>query len=172
MNDEALKSSLASQYRAALRMLREAIDRCPDEVWYDDSPCNAFWQVAYHTLFFAHLYMQVDEAAFVPFRGHQARVQHPDGFRGPADPGSPLPLLPDPYSRGHVLDYCDFCIEQVEGALGEMDLGATGCGFYWYPIGKFEHQLVNIRHIQHGAAQLADRLRAACDHGVKWHGRG
>ena len=33
-----------------------------------------------------------------------------------------------------------------------------------------EHQLVNLRHIQHHAAQLADRLRTARDHGVRWVG--
>lgn len=172
MDNEGLKSTLASQYRAALRMLREAVERCPDELWLDEEPCNAYWQIAYHTLFFAHLYMEVDEAAFIPFPGHQSRVQHPDGLPGPADPDSPLPLLPDPYSREHVLRYCDFCIERVAKALGEMDLEAARCGFHWYPIGKFEHQIVNIRHIEHGAAQLADRLRAACDHGVRCQGRG
>ena len=28
-------------------------------------------------------------------------------------------------------------------------------------MSKLEHQLVNLRHIQHHAAQLADRLRSA-----------
>jgi hypothetical protein len=30
--------------------------------------------------------------------------------------------------------------------------------------------VVNLRHIQHGAAQLADRVRATADVGVQWAG--
>jgi antitoxin (DNA-binding transcriptional repressor) of toxin-antitoxin stability system len=39
-------------------------------------------------------------------------------------------------------------------------------------MSKLEHQLVNIRHIQHHTAQLMDRLRASEDIGVKWVGAG
>ncbi len=43
---------LKGQYRAGLAMLRQAVELCPDALWYDDAPTNAFWQVAYHVLFF------------------------------------------------------------------------------------------------------------------------
>src|ERR1043166_5324966 len=59
------RSELKSQYHAALAMLREAIERCPDEEWLSRDHKNAFWQVAYHVLFFTHLYLQPNEAAFV-----------------------------------------------------------------------------------------------------------
>jgi len=39
-----------------------------------------------------------------------------------------------------------------------------------FPDVKLEHQLVNLRHAQHHAAQLADRLRAAVDLGTRWVG--
>jgi hypothetical protein len=58
----------------------------------------------------------------------------------------------------------------IDGAVDAMDVLASGSGFSWYPIPKLEHQVVNIRHIQHGAAQLADRVRAAADAGVDWVG--
>src|SRR5262249_38512334 len=51
-----LRSVLKSQYHASLAMLREAIERCPSEEWLSTNHKNAFWQVSYHTLFFAHLY--------------------------------------------------------------------------------------------------------------------
>ena len=51
-----------------------------------------------------------------------------------------------------------------------VDLLSPSSGFYWYKIPKLEHQLVNIRHIQHHGAQLADRLRQAADIGVDWVG--
>jgi|TARA_B100001964_G_C14207214_1_gene588714 hypothetical protein len=49
-----------------------------------------------------------------------------------------------------------------------LDLNAEDCGFWWYDESKFEHQLVNIRHLQHHTGQLADRLRRAADRGVDW----
>src|SRR5512147_705747 len=91
-----LRAILKSQYHAGLAMLREAIDRCPDDLWLSTGPRNAFWQVAYHALFFTHLYLQSDHTAFRPWEQHQSGVQHPDGIPGRADPNSSLPLIPSP----------------------------------------------------------------------------
>lgn len=162
-----LKLVLKSQYHASLAMLGEAIERCPDNVWLATDHKNAFWQIAYHTLFFTHLYLQQDEAAFRPWERHQGAVQHPDGISGPADPNSPLPLIPDPYTKAQVLEYWNFCDQMVD-AVDKLDLECPHSGFYWYQMSKLEHQLVNLRHIQHHAAQLADRLRSAADVGIKW----
>lgn len=167
---ESLRSILKAQYHASLEMLKEAIERCPDELWLDSRPANAFWQIAYHTLFFTHLYMGPDEAAFVPWHGHQADVQHPDGIAGPADPESALPLVPEPYSKEQVLEYWKICDDMVEEVVDTLDLYGAESGFWWYKVPKLEHQIINIRHIQHGAAQLADRVRAAADVGINWAG--
>lgn len=56
--DEALRTILKSQYHAALAMLRETIEQCPDDLWLATQHTNSFWQVAYHTLYFTHLYLQ------------------------------------------------------------------------------------------------------------------
>jgi hypothetical protein len=50
-----LAAVLKSQCHASLAMLRDAIEKCPDDLWLDARPRNAFWQVAYHVLFFTHL---------------------------------------------------------------------------------------------------------------------
>jgi hypothetical protein len=164
---EVLRDPLKRQYRAALLMLRDAVERCPDALWDDPAPTNTFWQVAYHTLYFTHLYLQPSEAAFVPWTGHQAGVQHEDGIAGPADPASPLPLVPDPYTKDQVLAYLEHVHASVDG-VDALDLGAATSGFWWYPMGKLEHQLVNLRHVQHHVGQLADRVRAATGDGVRW----
>jgi hypothetical protein len=167
---QELRTTLKSQYRAALAMLRQAVELCPEESWVDDGHTNAPWQIAYHTLFFAHLYMQPEEAAFRPWEQHRANAQYPDCIAGPPNPDSDLPLLPEPYGKDEVLAYCDVCELMVEDAVDAIDVTASESGFYWYPIPKLEHQLVNLRHIQHGAAQIADRVRAAADVGVDWVG--
>ena len=168
--DRELRASLKSQYHSALAMLKESIVRCPEETWYDETPKNACWQLAYHTLFFTHLYLQPDEAAFRPWPGERTGVRHPHGIAGPADPDSPLPFLPSPYSKNEVLEYWEFCDRMVDGAVETLDFGRKESGFSWYPVPKLEHQIVNVRHVQHHAAQLADRVRAAAGVGVRWAG--
>lgn len=163
-----LRAVLKSQYHAALAMLRETIENCPKELWYSKEPLNAFWQVAYHTLYFTHLYLMSGEAAFRPWEGHQADVQHPDGIPGPADPESALPLIPEPYTKAQALAYWSFCEELVDGAVDALDLHSQESGFSWYQVSKLEHQIINIRHIEHHMAQLADRLRAAEGIGTRW----
>lgn len=160
---------LKSQYHAALAMLHDAIEKCPDAVWTSKAPTNAFWQVAYHTLYFAHMYLQSDRAAFRPW-AHQREAQHANGIPGKPDPASPLPLIPEPYTRAQVLEYWSFCDQMVDGCVDALDLERADSGFSWYKISKLEHQLVSLRHIQHHAAQLADRLRAAENIGIRWVG--
>src|SRR5690242_11533301 len=62
ITDSAVRAVLKNQYHAALAMLREGVERCPAEEWSDTRHKNAFWQLAYHTLFFTHLYLQQNEA--------------------------------------------------------------------------------------------------------------
>jgi hypothetical protein len=165
-----LRAALGSQYHAALAMLREVVERYPEERWEADRRVNAPWQLAYHSLFFTHLYLQPEVAAFRPWKGHRSQVQHEDGIAGPADPGNDLPLIPDPYTKAQVLEYLAFCDALVDEAVAALDLLSPQSGFHWYPIGKLEHQLVNLRHVQHHTAQLADRLRNDAGLGTRWVG--
>ena len=96
-----LRSVLKSQYHASLAMLREAIERCPPEEWVSIGHKNAFWQVSYHTLFFAHLYLQCDEAAFCPWEQHRGER---DGIEG------------EPYTQTQVVEYWEFCDRMVDAA--------------------------------------------------------
>jgi hypothetical protein len=45
-------------------------------------------------------------------------------------------------------------------------------GFSWYKVSKLEHKIINVRHIQLGASQLAARLRATLNVGLDWVGAG
>ena len=163
-----LRSLLKNQYRAALAMLREALDQCPESLWANDGHRNSFWQIAYHTLFFTHLYLQRSEFEFRPWKDHQSAVQHEDGIAGPADPNSTLPLIPEPYTKEQVLEYWQFCNGIIDGAIDAMNLNDAASGFTWYKVSKLEHQFISLRHIQHHTGQLADRLRASVGVGTKW----
>ncbi|MBX3142222.1 MAG: DinB family protein [Trueperaceae bacterium] len=165
---ELVRLALASQYRAGLAMLREAVELCPDGAWESQDHANAFWQVAYHALYFTHLYLQPTPQDFVPWPGHQSAVQNQDGIGGPPDPYSSWPVVPDPYTKQQVLEYCAYIDERIGGFLEALDLGSPDCGFPWYQVSKFEFQLVNVRHLHHHMAQLADRVRTATGRGVSW----
>jgi hypothetical protein len=171
MPDSAsLRTILKSQYHAALAMLRDTIERCPDDLWLRADTPNAFWQLAYHTLFFAHLYLLDGPDAYTGWRGHQHQVQQPDGIGGPPDPKSDLPVSPRPYTTSEALEYWAICDGLVDARVDAMDLDSAHSGFYWYEVSKLEHQLVNLRHIQHHTAQLADRLRNTLGLGTRWVG--
>ncbi len=170
--NDAVRDALKRQYQAALAMLRDAVERFPDERWTEPVAGNAFWQVAYHALFFTHFYLHAHVDAFRPFPGHQHEVEHADGLAGPPDPASSLPLLPEPYSKTHVLAFADHLIAGLDRTVDALDLDAPESGFPWYPMAKLEHQLLNLRHLAHHTGQLAERFRAATDTGVEWASSG
>ncbi len=156
---EAIRSALKSQYHATLAMLRTAIRRCPDDLWTrSDGHTNPFWRIAYHTLFYTHLYLQPNNWVFHPWEHHQRGIQHMD---------RPLRTR-RPYIKAEVLTYWSICESLVDDAVDALDLNNPQSGFSWYKIPKMEHQIVNIRHIQYHEAQLADRLRVATGAGVGW----
>ena len=58
---------IQSQYLAGLAMLGDVIENCPDAFWNAAKDRNKTWQVAFHSLFFVHLYLQPKHAEFNPF---------------------------------------------------------------------------------------------------------
>ena len=162
-----VKAALASQYRASLRMLRDAIEQCPDDLWTDEAPKNAFWHVAYHALFFGHLYLMPDEKSFVPWMSQREETHHLGNLPWP--PHDP-PDTGEPFSRDELLGYCDHLDALIEPTLETVDLAADSCGFWWYEMPKLDHEILSIRHLQHHAGQLADRLRNEAGIGIRWRG--
>jgi hypothetical protein len=155
-----LRDVLASQYRSSLAMLRSVIADCPDEAWADERFRVPSWRIAYHTVFFTNLYLQKSPKAFKAWDGCA------DGVEGL---GPKAPSVDEPYSRERILGYVEDCSRLADEQLPIMDLDGP-CGFHWYDTNKLEHQLINIRHVQHHAAQLADRLRNVLDKGIPWVG--
>ena len=171
LDTDSLRKILKSQYHASLAMLRDAVENCPEDLWLRADTPNACWQLAYHTLFFTHLYLLDSPDEYAGWRGHQSQVQQEDSIAGPPDPKSKLPVIPRPYTKTEVLEYWTICDGMVDARLDRMNLEGEQSGFYWYKMSKLEHQLVNLRHIQHHTAQLADRLRNALGVGTAWVGQ-
>jgi hypothetical protein len=161
-----LQHHIARQYRASLAMLGRAVELCPESLWLSADYHNRFWHVAYHTLFFTNLYLQPDEGSFTPWAKHKPDSQYL-GPR-PRTPQAPR-KIDSPYTKAEVLEYHELCRAEVEAKVPALDLVAPS-GFYWLPFNKAELQFYNLRHLQHHAGQLADRLRTALSVGVEWVG--
>ena len=73
------REPIIAQYLAALAMLKQSILACPETIWDRPDDPTTFSQVAYHALFFTHLYLQESEHAFRVWSGHR------DAYRFEAD---------------------------------------------------------------------------------------
>ena len=157
---------IKSQYRASLSMLEEAITRCPDEMWDDPSASQRFWHICFHTLFFTHLYLQVNEQAFVPWEKHRDEYQF---FESLPWPPHRAPKIREPYTKAELIEYLTLIKNEVEDKVAILDLH-TESGFNWLSFSKLDLQFYNIRHIQHHTGQLDDRLRINSGIGIRWAG--
>lgn len=153
------KEALKGQYHASLAMLRDCIEKCPDEVWVSGTHPRNFWRITFHTLYFADLYLAHSLETWAPWEKtrESCRVLWEDDDEYPGPPQEP------PYSRQELLEYLFDIDSRVDSQLDEMDLNAPTCGIPWYSLGKLEHQIVNIRHIGGHVGQLSELLMA---HGI------
>ena len=134
-------------------MLKQAISKCPAERWNDTQARKKFWQVAYHALFYCHLYLQDNLKDFIAWEKHRKDYEQTG----------------EPYSVEEMLEFFELCRQTVENKVSSQNLDAAS-GFDWLPFSKLELQLYNIRHIQHHAAELIEWLGANEGIEVDWAG--
>jgi hypothetical protein len=146
-----IKQVIQSQYLAALEMLRQVIENCPESLWYDPNQKFKFWSKAYHVVFFVHLYLQNAEKDFVQWEKHH-------------DPDGDIP-----FTKEEVLEYLAFAEKQVMERVPVTDLEAES-GFHWYPVNKLELQFLNIRHIQQHTGELYEFLGTRENIELPWVG--
>jgi len=142
------RPTIISQYHAALEMLKQSILACPETLWHRPDDRTPFWQIAYHALFFTHVYVQESEQAFSLWPAHREEYRFESEARTP---------LAEPATKAIVLEYLAFCQHQVVEKVSAMVLDAAS-GFDWLPFTKFELQLYSIRHIQQHVGELMERL--------------
>jgi hypothetical protein len=150
-----LSAAIRSQYEAALRMLRLAIEACPEQAWDDAGEKNRFWHVAYHAVFFTHLYLHDSYETFRPWPGHRPEYQ----FLGQAPGPPPRPArIGAPLTKAEVQALLSLVRAELPARLAALTPGAPS-GFHWLSFDKLELHLYSIRHLQHHTGQLVDRLR-------------
>jgi hypothetical protein len=165
-----IRRALKEQYHAALAMLADCVERCPDEVWTSGTYPRTFWRITLHAAFFTHLYLGQDEAAFQPWLTGPERYNALWELRGDVEPFE-LPDAIEPLRRKDTLDYIAFLDSLVDPTLDRLDLDAAETGFSWYKdMSKLSHELMNLRHIQGHIGQLSEILMG---HGIDtdWIGK-
>lgn len=141
-----IKAGLCRQYDASIRMLRDCVQKCPKNIWNRPGERPA-WKIAYHCLFYTHLYLMADMTKFKPWEMHR---------EGAEDIHSETST--EPYSQAEILTYLEFLREMIPAQVESLDLDSQVSGFPWYNMPKFDHQLVNLRHIMAHVGQLSELL--------------
>ncbi len=153
------KAALWPQFGAAIDMLENAMDACPDELWNDRSQQPEFWYLVYHTLFFLDLYLSGAVEGYVPPKPFTLSELDPAG------------VLPERvYSKDEIRTFLDHCRSKCKATIESLSdaQGGQRCGFAWVDCTVAELFLYNMRHVQHGAAQLNLILRQKTNSAPGW----
>jgi uncharacterized damage-inducible protein DinB len=166
--DSGLRAVVWRQFGAAIDMLENAINACPDRVWADVSKPQGssisgvgFWYVAYHTLFWFDFYLSESKEGFVPPAPFTLSEFQPE-------------QLPErAYSKDELRAYLAHgrskCLEKI-GTLTDEDANRLH-RFPWGEVSGLELLFYNMRHVQHHAAQLNLMLRQSVDSAPHWVAR-
>src|SRR5258707_405908 len=132
-----IKQIITGQFEASLAMMKKCIQACPPAHW-DGKIANAtFRQVAYHTLFFADLYLSPNEEAFT-----LRELHHRGGDERRPTVSAGLP-------QDETLSYVAICRRKLlEILAAETRKSLEGpSGFSWRKISRGELHIYNIRHV-------------------------
>jgi uncharacterized damage-inducible protein DinB len=150
---ELIKSMLRGQYEATLCMLHDCIARCPEGHWEGKVAHYPFWNVAYHALIFADLYLHAGKEHFA------FSHMHPQGWKE-FDEEYPSRR----FGQGELVEYAEAVRRKAVRMIGqETEASLAGPSGYGgrRPPTRVEMHVYNIRHIQHHTGQLSAFLRRA-----------
>lgn len=151
------------QFHAAIDMLANAMEACPDSVWSGEER-PVFWYVTFHVLFFLDLYLSSeDESRFQPPAPFGLTEFDPDG------------IMPErAYRKDELLGYVGHCRQKLDAVMAGMTeaWAADACPFSFREMSNGELLLYNLRHVQHHAGQLNVLLRQRTDSAPRWVSKG
>ncbi|MCO6438752.1 MAG: DinB family protein [Phycisphaerae bacterium] len=147
---DLLKTVIGHQYDAALAMLHDCLETCPAVLWDGPVARYPFWQVAYHTLCFADLYLAPSEERF------ELTEMHPQGW---AEFENEYPSRR--FEKGELTAYAKACRAKARRTIANETAETLQgpSGFARRNFTRAELHVYNIRHIQHHAGQLGAYLR-------------
>jgi hypothetical protein len=155
----AWKTTLWRQFGAAIDMLENAVLACPDGLWGDRSRRPEFWYLVFHTLFWLDCYLTDDAKSFAP---------PPPFTLSELDPAGVLPERV--YAKRELLDYLEHGRRKCQTTLAALteERARERHVFGSVDLAVGELHLYNLRHVQHGAAQLNLILRQTAGGAPAW----
>ena len=165
--NELYLNAISRQFEAALEMLENALQACPEVLWHvhlweepaGNPGLSGFWYILYHTLFWTDLYLSGSVEGFLP----------PAPFS--LDELDPAGLLPErPYTRAELQAYLDHVRQKFRSTLAALteEQARRTCAFPWGELPFVELLLDNLRHIQEHAAQLSMLLGQKSGWSPRW----
>jgi len=153
------KAIVWQQFGAAIDMLENAMNKCPDDLWSDRSQRPEYWYLVYHTLFWLDLYLSEPAEGFAP---------PPPFTLNELDPAGVLPERP--YTKKELQTYLEHGRKKCRAAIYALTDASGGVRhrFGWGEASYSELLLYNMRHVQHHAAQLNLTLRQQIDSAPGW----
>ena len=157
--EQSFKQALWHQFGAAILMLENAINACPDYLWDTETQ---FWYRSYHTLFYLDYYLSTE----------------PENFNPPA----PFTLsefastgkLPDRvYSKAELINYLQFSQQKCHELINGLTTETAAHRFINIAknYSRLEIILYNMRHVQHHAGQLNLLLKQGDCESPSWVSR-
>lgn len=141
MNDAVFREAILSQLWAALRTLKDCMDRCPPAEWDQDHGDYPFCHVVFHTLYDADYHLAASDQEF---RAQGFHLEHPEVF---ADEAGLEDLVPTRlFPRAFVEAYFQHCWAKTQ----------------------LERAINVVRHVQHHAGQLALTLQLLDGTETEW----
>ena len=154
--NHSLKESMWYQFGAAIDMLGNALENCPDELWDTDT---RFWYIGYHTLFYLDYYLSETTENFSP----------PEPFTlSELDPAGILPNRT--YTKEELLNYVRHGKQKCHDFIAGLTAESAEKRFIneYRNYSMIEILLYNMRHVQHHAAQLNLLIRQSNNNPPKW----
>lgn len=153
------------QFGAAIDMLANALNECPDYLWEDrvwkdpsdEAAYSQFWFITFHSLVWLDRYLEGSPNDFEP----------PPPFQ--------IGSLPErPYSKTQLQAYLRLCRQKCQTTLLSLtdEKAQRICHFPWgEEVSYIELQLYSMRHVQEHAAQLSLHLGQKIDSELDWVSR-
>ncbi|MFZ4508455.1 MAG: hypothetical protein ACOYON_12245 [Fimbriimonas sp.] len=131
-------------------MARQAIERCPDDVWTSGVFPRSYWRIAYHALAYAHLYLYPNLESWQSWPKHRQECTWLEG--------DDIPVM-EPYSRAELIEFVDLIVSEVGPRIDALDLTEEWCGYKWYPqVSRLELLVLSLRHLHGHLGQLSEIL--------------
>jgi len=153
------KETLWLQFGAAIDSLENAMDACPDNLWTNDTNHDPFWYIIHHTMFWLDLYLDEDPENFHP--------QKPFGLEE-LDPAGVFPERA--YTKAEFAEWFKHCRDKCRTVIANLTDEQAERPYTYCNLKLTFGQmfLYNMRHVQHGAAQLNLILRQEIDSAPRW----